>query len=922
MAPFMADSLVDTSTLKRHLIADCRYKSNLIKEDYPFADGKSVGLAAFAHQPFDARSACIAAIDIRSDDPESEVMACREFGAPVVFACLNNRLQVWKPGPQSAELMEDGLTARQIPRFFRDHRADLAPRRIYDAKTLGRIPGSGRQLDFVDAGLLPFAEGQIGSKLTEKVTDAALILRGAFPEGADLASAQRGWIVKSTFRLLAAKVLKDKEVQNFKSLRLSNLDDVFRRVQRHYGSQEEVEIDGANRRDALEKASDLFCNLSSLRNLTTEALADVYEQALVTKATRELLGTHSTPSYLVDYIVWQLASWIEKIDPAELRVFEAGCGHAPFLVGAMRLLRNFDLGKNPDELSAFFRQRLCGIEKDLFALEIARLSLTVADVPNPDGWQGLQAGDMFEAGKLQDAAQQCRLLLSNPPFKDGKALRLLENTLRHLPAGAVFGVIVPATLLHSKGVRNKSVIDLRHWLIENCQVVEVSLFPDGLFQFADHECAILLGRRLARAGVPSTIVRCKRVREDEREGFKERYDFPSDRSIQQSEFASRPECMLWVPESDDEIWSWLRNCPPLVDIADVSQGIAYKRVKRNRYDSEGRPRGSKTIEEESFPGSVAGYARIRGDWMMHSSPELSHLNLDKEVILRARLGADTGLGQVLLPRNPCRWIWRLRPFLDELGRPFASNFITVRPRDRDTHPLEYVCALCCSPLANAYVFTHTLKRNIQDGDLRELPVPRADADGIRRVAHAARAYWDTASRFNDSASEGMLPWPTASCKRDTVDQKTLHQLLMHMDAEVLRLYDLPARAERKLLDRFSGKVRPGVPGRFTRYYPDDFTACVPLYVYLSDTYQRFLRVGTATVSTEVQTRYDQLVDKRLQTKLTPAERDDLHRLEAEMDGGDYAAHQPDDSWLEACEAEQRESRQRMDQIGNKMVDLT
>ncbi len=919
----MADPLVRASALKRHLLNGCGYGGDLVVADYPFAAGKTIGLAAFAHQPFDARSACIAAIDCRSENPRSEVMACREFGAPVVFACLGDRLQVWKPGPQMAELKEPGLTPRQIPAFFKEHQADFSPGRIYDAKTLGRIPGSGRQLEFVDAGLLPFAEGQIGAKLTEKVADAALILRRVFPPKAKLSDRQREWIVKSTFRLLAAKVLKDKEVPKFKSLRLSNLDDVFRRVQKHYGSQEGVEIGGTRRRHALEEACAVFRHLSSLRNLTTEALADVYEQALVTKATRELLGTHSTPSCLVDYIIWQLAPWIEKIDPAELRVLEPACGHSPFLVGAMRLLRNFDLGKSPAELSSFFRERLCGIEQDSFALEIARLSLTVADVPNPDGWQGLQAGDMFESNTLEDAAGQCRLLLANPPFKGGKALRLLENTLPHLPPGAVFGVVVPATLLHGKGVTNKRVITFRRWLVENCQLAEVSLFPDGLFTFADQECGILLGRRLARAGTPPTLVRCQRVREDEREDFEQRYEFPSDRHIPQGRFAERSECMLWVPELDDEIWSWLENCPKLADIALVSQGLTHKRKKRGAEDEGGLPPHVKTVESRPFAGSVAGYAGSRGDWMTHGQPALSHLNLDKKAILYPRAGVHTGAGQVLMGRNPRRGIWRLKPFLDAMGSPFTSNFLTVRPKDQDEHPLEYVCALCCSPLANAYVYTHTLKRNIQDGDLRGMPIPRADVDGVRRVAKAARDYLAAARRFeDDSAGDGTLPLFSGSPKRGKVDRETLHRLLKRMDAEVLRLYDLPARAERKLLDRFSGKVRPGVPGGFSGYYPDGFTACVPLNAYLSDTYQQFLRDGTAAVSAEVQTRYDELVDKRLQTELTPAERDELHRLEAEMNGSDYAAHQPDDSWLEACEAQQRASRQRMDQIGNRIVDLT
>ncbi|HNQ23030.1 MAG TPA: N-6 DNA methylase [Phycisphaerae bacterium] len=918
----MADPPVRASTLKQYLVDDCGYGLKLITENYTFAADKTVGLAAFAHRPFDARSACIAAIDTNADGAQSAVMACREFGAPVVFACLGNRLQVWKPGPTTAEPKEPGLLPRQIPRFFKDHRADLAPGRIYEAKTIGRIPGSGRQLDFVDAGLLPFAEGQMGEKLTQKVADAASLLRGVFPENTPLTLRQREWIVKSTFRLLAAKVLQDKEVPNFRSLRLSNLDDVFRRVQRHYGSQEEVEIGGAKRRAVLEQASKLFRNLSSLRNLTTEALADVYEEALVTPRTRDLLGTHSTPSYLVDYIIWQLAPWIEKIDPGELRVLEPGCGHAPFLVGAMRLLRNFDLGRDPRELSAFFRERLCGIEQDSFALEIARLSLTVADVPNPDGWQGLQAGDMFESTRLQDAAKQCRLLLANPPFEGGKPLRLLENTLPYLPPAAVFGVVVPATLLHARGVRHRSVVDLRRCLVERCQLAEVSLFPDGLFTFADQECAIMLGRRLARGPTPATLVRCKRVREDQRDGFEQRYEFPSDRRIQQAMFAERSGFRLWIPELQEDVWSWLRECPRLVDIADVSQGLAYKRKRRDRYDTDGRPPNSKTVEPRSFAGGVMGYARPRGQWMTYSQPALSCLNLAEDVIGCARLGADTGVGQVLIVRHPPRGIWRLKPFIDEAGRPFTSNFNTVRPKALNQHPLHYIFALCSSPLANAYVYTHSLKRDIQDGDFRELPVPRADADSVRRVAQATRDYLEAAGHFDGSAGEATLPLFSGSPKQDKVDRESLHRFLMRMDAEVLRLYDLPARAERKLLDRFSGKVRPGVPGQFAGYYPDGFTACVPLYVYLTDTYQRFLREGTGGVPAELRARYDELLDKRLQTELDPAERDELHRLEAEMDGGDYAAQPPDDSWLAAREAEQRASRQTMDQISARIVDLT
>ncbi len=218
------------------------------------------------------------------------------------------------------------MTAGQLSGFFAEHEADLAPGRIYEAKTLGRIPGSGRQLDqFVDARLLPFAEHLTGSSLTTAVSDAVEILNQALGSS-QLDTKKEEWILKSTFRLLAAKVLKDKRVNGFISLNLRNIDDVFDRVQRHYGSTEAVWLGGPRRRDALARVADVFSEFSNLRHLTTEALADVYEEALVTKATRKLRGTHGTPSYLVDYIVWQLSDWIEKINPSDSVVPNRGHG--------------------------------------------------------------------------------------------------------------------------------------------------------------------------------------------------------------------------------------------------------------------------------------------------------------------------------------------------------------------------------------------------------------------------------------------------------------------------------------------------------------------------------------------------------------------------------------------------------------------
>ena len=100
------------------------------------------------------------------------------------------------------------------------------------------------------------------------------------------------------------------------------------------------------------------------------------------------------------YIVGRLRPWIGEIAVGDRRVFEPACGHAAFLISAMRLLTNLLPPNWQEPRRDYLRRRLHGLEIDSFALEIARLSLTLADVPNPNGW-ALTEGDMFLARRLR-----------------------------------------------------------------------------------------------------------------------------------------------------------------------------------------------------------------------------------------------------------------------------------------------------------------------------------------------------------------------------------------------------------------------------------------------------------------------------------------------------------------------------------------
>jgi len=61
-------------------------------------------------------------------------------------------------------------------------------------------------------------------------------------------------------------------------------------------------------------------------------------------------------------------------------------------------------------------------------------------------------------------------------------------------------------------------------------------------------------------------------------------------------------------------------------------------------------------------------------------------------------------------------------------------------------------------------------------------------------------------------------------------------ILLQMDALILKGYGLPPWLERKLLDFFRGERRP-LPFGFGDYFPADFAPTIPLWRYISPSFQ-------------------------------------------------------------------------------------
>ena len=337
---------------------NCGYKNDFLQESYQYFDGvdeRTAEIVGFYQSTYNSSTACVAAIDktkLNGKKLETELLPYQLLGCPVLLIYDDNGLQFWKNSGIQIALQEQ-VELKKLYKFFCRYKKQFSPDNIYRAKTLGRIKKE-HQLSFVDIGLMSIIEEKEGKYLSE-LTERIIKSLKTECKGIKNDAVFNKWLFQAAFWLIGAKILKDKSVPGFKTLKISSVGDLVNKVQDHYHAAKKLDISNTMQRKAFEKvAAEIIEPVSSLAHLTTESLAYVYENSLVSKETRQALGTHATPSWLVNYIVWEMIDWIEYIPQEKRIILEPACGHAPFLTAGAKLLADpliYSDKKNHDDLA-------------------------------------------------------------------------------------------------------------------------------------------------------------------------------------------------------------------------------------------------------------------------------------------------------------------------------------------------------------------------------------------------------------------------------------------------------------------------------------------------------------------------------------------------------------------------------------------
>ncbi len=787
------------------------YEENLLREQYAFADLttpestlRHIDLAAFAEEPVSYKSACFGITVLRNE--HQNLRSFLSLGAPQLLTIHPRERQIGRwivKASDEPELIEK-MSGAGFRQRLKEHGVDWSPREVLRAKTI-RDPGP-QQLDFYDVGLMPMLEqivqGKLDVLLRAVLAECQAIFRDRHGVDPDYAR-----LYRLVFRLIAAKLLGDRNYPG--SWIDTDAEAVLSAVEQHYFRRSEgapaIE-DPIVRQAAWERIRRSL----PLQNLSVETLAYVYENTLVAPAVRATQDIHATPREIAEFIVNHLPF---EMLPAEQRtVFEPFAGHAPFLIASLARLRGLlPSGWTVDQRHSYLVDVLSGLENEPFAREVARYSLMLADYPNPNGWRLIEE-DAFSGPALERELARANIVLCNPPFGDfseqerairginrpNKAAEALRRVLEHPPA--MLGFVLPRSF--TQGALYEP---LRKRLAEVYPQTFLLVLPDVAFQHSEAETVLVIAHRERKT---------ENVR---RSALVSKEDYPRFVSTGRTtwdDHGHRPKgplsMDLWIPPLLAKLIEALQGYRVVGDVADVHRGIEYK-GDINQF-----------VNEEPNPGLVPGLKDVRSGLEPYVTGRPVYFRIEEELMLYSAHRLDWQRPKVLAnAARISRGAWTIAAAVDENGLVCSQGFHGIWPSS--DLPIEVIAAVLNSPLANAYIGLQVTSRHNQVRLVKSVPLPQLSGGDLGRIKSLVREYMAARMAWRD-----RFPSPD--------EEHACLELMIAIDAAVLAGYGLAPRLERELLDRFAGERRPG-PIAFTRYYPEDFRAAVPLRLYISGAYR-------------------------------------------------------------------------------------
>lgn len=781
--------------------------------DQPARPVRLVDAAAFVDGPASYRTAALGVVRVAATETALQTAeATCSLGAPFLVVIEDNEASMWTYTASGATKL-DSAPASHWQTLLAD-RAKFGPGPIRQLKALQVRQDAPTTGLLFDPRTLYGIQANTQLALNDMLAQFLSHFDGQRSEVGQLSlQVHYEVLLPLVFRLLAGKILIDREDARVASIDPDDPRRVVATVEALYSLPSQKMQWTKGRVAQLNAAWLTLREGLYVRNVAADDLAFVYENTLITPETRKAFGTHSTPYSAADYVIRSLRL-PEGIAAARLRVYEPFAGACVFLTAALRRFKElFPQSWAVSKVHEHLVDHFIASEIDSFACEIARLALILADYPNHNGWR-ITREDLFESDRLAERVSQCDVLLCNPPFEDfsapitglsvHKPVVLLDAIVKAPPA--FVGVVMPSGFSSHKVYREH--------IQRICQIygdVEVMQLPEGVFRHASIGAEMLIAQCRRNKDVKSEVLCQETII---RKSVVWRADWPrftqtlqtSSSDVAQVDPHTSPGLIGLRPLR--RLWEYLEGSPLLSSVAELHRGLEWQ---------EHQGEASRLT---ASPGFRRGLHR--------SGDSLSQFEVKHTVYLDTRPSNLRG-GAINYPWSSSKLIanairtsrgpWRLAASMDIEGLLVSQQFYGIWMRESQEPLLSLVelCAILNSPLANAFSFVHDEQKHLRKETMQKLPLPKGR---ISREVESLVGEYVAACSGDDGPLFSSRP-------------KSAEDLLLEIDAMVLRAYDLPPKLERDLLRFMSEGQRPS-RGTFAGYPgTDNGDAAIPLHKRLA-----------------------------------------------------------------------------------------
>ncbi|MHB9016492.1 MAG: N-6 DNA methylase, partial [Sulfurovum sp.] len=381
-----------------------------------------------------------------------------------------------------------------------------------------------------------------------------------------------------------------------------------------------------------------------------------------------------------------------------------------------------------------------------------------------------------------------------------KPLVFLRRILPHLQTGAMIGVVMPRSFLYADKYG-----EVRNTILKDFRILSITTLPDRVFTHSDAETALVVARK--QPGRKTAMVLHREVRDADKVNFRLRNKVSREEAVSQTYFEREKAGRLVLPALH-EVWDRLQHNETLQAVANVKTCIRYK--EGTHLDC--------IFQTKPFPESKPGFYNITDDFMQFTGARHVFMSVKKDLMRDEGeiLQHEWNKPKIILPASRMsRGHWRFAAAIDTKGRLLNRRFYAVWPKNESVD-VKVLAALLNAPLAQAFVYCHQTERDILINQYEAIPTPP-----LSTLVESGAVIGALVSRYMEQVGKDV---------EDAV------ATLMRIDAEVMRMYKLPPRLERQILDLFWGESRR-VDVQFNGYIPPDFKSWIPLHVFISDKFR-------------------------------------------------------------------------------------